>query len=95
MSVTDIRSETPSSVMNTSISNVSPPRIAPRCVTGACHPANRKSMDWSESCGLIAYGSHGAVVVVDAVSLQVGENGTLSEYVICYDLLLYDISNSH
>ena len=87
MSVTDIRSETPSSVMNTSISNVSPPRIAPRCVTGACHPANRKSMDWSESCGLIAYGSHGAVVVVDAVSLQVGENGTLSEYVICLALI--------
>lgn len=57
--------------MNTSINNVSPPRIAPRCVTGACHPANRKSMDWSESCGLIAFGSHGAVVVVDVVSLQV------------------------
>ena len=71
MSNSETRSETPSSVANNSINNVSPPRIAPRCVTGSCHPANRKSLDWSESCGLIAYGNHGTVVVVDAVSLQV------------------------
>ena len=71
MSLTAVGSDTPTSNMNPSINNVSPPRIAPRCVTGACHPANRKSMDWSESCGLIAFGSHGAVVVVDSVSLQV------------------------
>ena len=71
MSNPETRSDTPSSVTNSSINNVLPPRIAPRCVTGSCHPANRKSLDWSESCGLIAYGSHGTVVVVDAVSLQV------------------------
>ena len=57
--------------MNVLSSTVSPPRVAPRCVTGACHSANRKSMDWSESCGLIAFGSHGTVVVVDMVSQQV------------------------
>ena len=71
MSNSETRSETPSSVTNNSTNNVSPPRIAPRCVTGSCHPANKKSLDWSESCGLIAYGNHGTVVVVDAVSLQV------------------------
>ena len=71
MSNPETRSHTPSSITNSSIGNVLPPRIAPRCVTGSCHPANRKSLDWSESCGLIAYGSHGTVVVVDAVSLQV------------------------
>ena len=71
MGSSDLTSETNTGVAGTSPNNVLPPRIAPRCVTGACHPANKKSLDWSESCGLIAYGSHGAVVVVDSVSLQV------------------------
>ena len=71
MGSSDLTSETNTGVAGTSPNNVLPPRIAPRCVTGACHPANKKSLDWSESCGLIAYGSYGAVVVVDSVSLQV------------------------
>ena len=71
MGSSDLTSETNTGVAGTSPSNVLPPRIAPRCVTGACHPANKKSLDWSESCGLIAYGNHGTVVVIDSVSLQV------------------------
>ena len=59
------------SVSNVNSNQLIPPRITPRCVTGACHPANRRSMDWSESCGLVAYGSYGAIVVLDMVSLQV------------------------
>ena len=60
-----------SDTMNVLSNNLSPPRIVPRCVTGACHSANRRSMDWSESCGLVAFGSHGTVVVIDMVSHQV------------------------
>ena len=44
-------------------------QVVLRTVTGLCHSANRRAIDWSSS-GLVAYGSHGVVVVVDPVSLQ-------------------------
>ena len=49
MGSSDLTSETNTGVAGTSPNNVLPPRIAPRCVSGACHPAYKKSLDWSES----------------------------------------------
>jgi WD40 repeat protein len=44
--------------------------VAVRNITGVCHASNRRAMDWSAACGLIAYGSHALVVVIDPVTLQ-------------------------
>ena len=44
-------------------------QVVLRTITGLCHTANRRAIDWSSS-GLVAYASHGVVVVVDPVSLQ-------------------------
>ena len=40
-----------------------------RTMTGTCHTLNKHAIDWSSN-GLIAYGSHGVVVIVDPRSLK-------------------------
>ncbi len=47
--------------------------VAPRTVTGACHATNSRAVDWSASCGLVAFASNCLVVLVDPVSLQVAQ----------------------
>ena len=44
-------------------------QVVLRTITGLCHSANRRAIDWSSN-GLVAFASHGVVVVVDPVSLQ-------------------------
>ena len=44
-------------------------QVVLRTIAGLCHSANRRAIDWSSN-GLLAYGSHGVVVVVDPISLQ-------------------------
>ena len=43
-------------------------QVVLRTITGLCHSANRRAIDWSSN-GLVAFASHGVVVVVDPVSM--------------------------
>ena len=44
-------------------------QVVLRTITGLCHSANRRAIDWSSN-GLVAFASHGVIVVADPVSLQ-------------------------
>ena len=53
------------------LKRVTPKRVSVRTLTGVCHPSNKRAIDWSDRSGLIAYGSHGSVVIVDPITFQV------------------------
>ena len=60
-------------VMETSLGDPGAPLpLAPilnRCLPGSCLPSNRGTLCWGQD-GLLAYGAHSLVVVVDPVTVQ-------------------------